>query len=225
MLWGCEHTCAHTDIHTHLKRLQVCPSGPVSQFCRGRFTAQHQVVRTGSGGRSGRGSQAASLHKSARWLASAHCLPPSPDHPPNPSPPAQPPRAPPASTPRLPALRQCSAWKVGGRSLLLSREEAGACQARRGCTHRLLTAAALIYEAVWEPGQVCKSWTIRRRAPGLSPVCLSGSRPDCAPPEHRWPPRRPLRRVPGAGPEPTLQMRTLMAGEVAAGPRPLGTDH
>lgn len=37
--------------------------------------------------------------------------------------------------------------------------------------------AALIYEAVWEPGQVCKSWTIRRRAPALSPVRLSGSRP------------------------------------------------
>ena len=175
-----------------------------------------------------RGWRGARRHRSIN-LQGGWPLPTASRHPPTILPthhlPPSPTSGPPESTPRLPAPRLCSAWKVGGPSLLPSREEAGACQARRGCTHRLLTVAALIYEAVWEPGQVCKSWTIRRRAPGLSPVCLSGSRPDCAPPEHRWPPWRPPRRVPGAGPEPTLQMRTLMAGEVAAGPHPLGTDH
>lgn len=70
--------------------------------------------------------------------------------------------------------------------------------------------ATLIYEAVWEPRQVCKSWTIRRRAPALSPVHLLAPGP--APrPEQDQLPQGPLGGPQGVGPEPTVQMRTLRA--------------
>lgn len=71
---------------------------------------------------------------------------------------------------------------------------------RQGLPGRSLQS--LIYEAVWEPGQICKSQTIKRRAPALSPAswapglpCLACAQAASWPPlVGPWGPEYPLKR-------------------------------
>ena len=104
----------------------------------------------------------------ARWLA---LLVTTPQLPSAPAPHSSLP--PPLATPRPPG-GACPAptsgaahGKLEAAGCSQAGRRQGACQARTGRANRLLAVAAVIYEAVWEPGQACKSWTIRRRSPAL----------------------------------------------------------
>lgn len=199
----CRHTCRpHACAHPGGDRAPCSdfPPGPAPGSTRGDPRGRE---REGAEGHTrGLGEQSGSRHPQGGGFL--------------PSPPPAPP-APPMPREHIPAPGSAAAhgkWEAVACSQAGRRR--GACQARKAHTNRLLTVAALIYEAVREPGQVCKSWTIRRRAPALSPIRLSGSRPavplraGSAP----WRPHRADEDTKGRGAVAGPSLRTL-AAEVA----------
>lgn len=181
-------TCMHQEERVHPgDSLPLWPRLPSAQ--RDTHESRHWAVRKGDTLGATRGVAPETENLQGGWP-----LPISPTLL-LPLPPPVAPRAHSAHAPAPPLRQRMENWKQRGAP---KQGGGGGLPSAKGCTNRLLTVAALIYEAVWEPGQVCKSWTIRRRAPALSPSASRAPGPPC--PSQAGPaPTQTPRRAPRCG--------------------------
>ena len=179
---------------------ESAPPAPSPISARGDSASQHQADRPDSGGHVGTARARCSRSGICKVAGLRPRLPP-PARPLQPITSPRPPPPAPSSAAAHGKLEAAGCSRAGRRQ--------GARRACKGCANRLLAVASLIYEAVWEPRQVCKSWTPASRAPGPTAP---------PPPPSRVGPHGDPSKGPGAGPEPTLQIRTLRPGMLTADP-------